>query len=208
MCCSRSTRSSRRGSRSPRLSRSSSRRRGRPRSTMIAGSGLVEARRENIPIGVNIPGVVTEVFVKKGEKVKAGAPLFRIDDRDYKAQLAVREAELVSAEGTAPQADRRAPARGHPARPGGGRRGPGQDERRRGRAGPDRAAVPAADDRRQRLRQGPLRLSTPPRRPMPRPRPTSSGSWREAGRKTSKSPGPPSGSPRARSRPSRPTSSG
>jgi len=68
------------------------------RVTMIAGSGLVEALRENIPIGVNIPGVVTEVFVKKGEKVKAGAPLFRIDDRDYQAQLAVREAELVSAE--------------------------------------------------------------------------------------------------------------
>jgi multidrug resistance efflux pump len=65
--------------------------------SMIAGSGLVEARRENIPIGVNIPGVVTEVFVKKGEKVAAGAPLFRIDERDYKAQLAVRQAELASA---------------------------------------------------------------------------------------------------------------
>src|SRR5271155_4893786 len=63
---------------------------------MIAGSGLVEARRENIPIGVNIPGVVIEVFVKKGEKVPSGAPLFRIDDREYKAQLAVRQAELVS----------------------------------------------------------------------------------------------------------------
>ena len=37
---------------------------------MIAGSGLVEARRENIPIGVNIPGVVTEVFVKKGETAR------------------------------------------------------------------------------------------------------------------------------------------
>jgi HlyD family secretion protein len=64
---------------------------------MIAGSGLVEARRENIPIGVNIPGVVTEVFVKKGQKVRAGDPLFRTDDRDYKAQLEVRLAELVSA---------------------------------------------------------------------------------------------------------------
>jgi multidrug resistance efflux pump len=64
---------------------------------MIAGSGLVEARRENIPIGVNVPGVVTEVFVKKGEKVKAGAPLFRTDDRDYRAQLEVRLAELTAA---------------------------------------------------------------------------------------------------------------
>ena len=64
---------------------------------MIAGSGLVEARRENIPIGVNIPGVVTEVFVKKGEKVKAGAALFKTDEREYKSMLAVREAELVAA---------------------------------------------------------------------------------------------------------------
>src|SRR6516165_5777950 len=64
------------------------------RPSMIAGSGLVEARRENIPIGVTIQGVVKEVFVKKGEKVTAGAPLFRIDDRDYLAQLSVREAEL------------------------------------------------------------------------------------------------------------------
>jgi multidrug resistance efflux pump len=70
----------------------------RPESaTMIAGSGLVEARRENIPIGVNLPGVVTEVYVKKGEKVRAGAALFRIDDRDSRAQLAVRQAELASA---------------------------------------------------------------------------------------------------------------
>jgi biotin carboxyl carrier protein len=68
----------------------------RPR--MIAGSGLVEARRENIPIGVNVPGVVTEVFVKKGEKVQSGAPLFRTDDREFKAQLEVRQAELASAQ--------------------------------------------------------------------------------------------------------------
>jgi multidrug resistance efflux pump len=67
------------------------------RVTMIAGSGLVEARRENIPIGVNIPGVVTAIFVKKGENVRSGAALFRVDDRDLRAQLAVREAELASA---------------------------------------------------------------------------------------------------------------
>jgi HlyD family secretion protein len=63
---------------------------------MIAGSGLVEARRENIPIGVNIPGVVTEVFVKKGQHVKSGDPLFRTDDREFKSMLAVREAELAA----------------------------------------------------------------------------------------------------------------
>ncbi len=64
---------------------------------MIAGSGLVEARRENIPIGVGVPGVVVEIFVKKGELVTANAPLFRVDDREMKAMLRVREAELASA---------------------------------------------------------------------------------------------------------------
>ena len=64
----------------------------------VAGAGIVEARRENIPIGVNVPGVVTDVFVKKGDMVKQGAPLFRVDDRDLKAMLRVRESELASRE--------------------------------------------------------------------------------------------------------------
>jgi multidrug resistance efflux pump len=68
-----------------------------PKVKTIAGAGLVEARKENIPIGVNIPGVVTEIYIKKGDYVKAGDPLFRIDDRDYRAQLRIREADLASA---------------------------------------------------------------------------------------------------------------
>ncbi|GAC1468367.1 MAG: hypothetical protein NVSMB9_11010 [Isosphaeraceae bacterium] len=67
-------------------------------SRLIAGAGLIEARRENIPIGVNVPGVVTAVFVKKGDHVKSGEPLFRVDDRDLQAQLKIREAELASAQ--------------------------------------------------------------------------------------------------------------
>jgi HlyD family secretion protein len=63
----------------------------------IAGAGLIEARRENIPIGAPVPGVVWEVFVKIGDKVKTGDPLFRIDDREVKAQLKVREAALTAA---------------------------------------------------------------------------------------------------------------
>lgn len=62
----------------------------------LAGAGIVEARRENIPIGVNVPGVVTRVSVKKGDHVTKGAELFRVDDRDLLAQLKVREAELAS----------------------------------------------------------------------------------------------------------------
>ena len=67
---------------------------------MIAGAGLVEARRENIPIGVNVPGVVTELFVKKGDLVVKGAPLFRVDERELKSMLRVREAELAAAKAT------------------------------------------------------------------------------------------------------------
>jgi HlyD family secretion protein len=63
----------------------------------IAGAGIVEARLENIPVGAAVPGVVWEVYVKVKYKVKKGDPLFKIDDRDLKAELAVRKANLDSA---------------------------------------------------------------------------------------------------------------
>lgn len=68
------------------------------RTPTLAGAGLIEARMENIPIGVTVPGVVVEIFVRKGDHVKPGDPLFRIDDREYRSQLKIREAELASAE--------------------------------------------------------------------------------------------------------------
>jgi multidrug resistance efflux pump len=64
----------------------------------VAGSGIVEAQTENIAIGSHLPGVVVEVFAKVTQKVKAGDPLFRLDDRALKAELAVRQANLASAE--------------------------------------------------------------------------------------------------------------
>jgi multidrug resistance efflux pump len=63
----------------------------------VAGAGMVEPESENISIGTPLPGIVVEVFVKVGQRVKAGDPLFRIDDRDRKAELAVREAALADA---------------------------------------------------------------------------------------------------------------
>ena len=68
-----------------------------PFETYIAGSGIVESASENISIGTLIPGVVTDVSVKVGTKVKAGEILFRIDDRELAAQLAIKQAALVTA---------------------------------------------------------------------------------------------------------------
>jgi HlyD family secretion protein len=64
----------------------------------VAGAGLVEAQTENISVGSALPGVVTQVDVQVGQKVKAGDPLFRLDDRQTRAELKVRQTALASAE--------------------------------------------------------------------------------------------------------------
>lgn len=62
----------------------------------VAGAGIVEALSENIAIGPVVPGVVMELFVGVGDQVKAGAPLFRVDDRDLKSELIKAEAALAA----------------------------------------------------------------------------------------------------------------
>ncbi|MGL5096529.1 MAG: HlyD family secretion protein, partial [Planctomycetia bacterium] len=69
-----------------------------PFGSTVAGSGMAEARTENIHIGAHVAGVVKEVFVKVGRRVRTGEPLFSIDDRPYKAELGVKEAMLAAAE--------------------------------------------------------------------------------------------------------------
>jgi multidrug resistance efflux pump len=67
----------------------------------VAGAGVVEAETENISIGSALPGVVLEVYVpvdQVGKVVKKGDPLFRVDDRQLKAQLKYYQATLLAAE--------------------------------------------------------------------------------------------------------------
>lgn len=59
----------------------------------VAALGTVEPESENISIGTSLPGIVVEVAVKAGQEVKAGEPLFRVDDRELQAQLALRESD-------------------------------------------------------------------------------------------------------------------
>lgn len=68
-----------------------------PFESYVAGTGIVEASSENIAIGATVPGIVTEVSAKPGERVQAGDPLFRVDDRDLRAELLVRQANLLAA---------------------------------------------------------------------------------------------------------------
>jgi multidrug resistance efflux pump len=63
----------------------------------VAGAGMVEPQTENISVGSSVPGVVTEVLVKVGQKVKSGDPLFRLDDRELKAELAIQKAAVADA---------------------------------------------------------------------------------------------------------------
>lgn len=66
----------------------------------VAGSGIIEASSQNIAIGTNIAGIVQTVHVVAGAQVKKGAPLFTIDDRSLRAELALSEAQVRIAEQT------------------------------------------------------------------------------------------------------------
>ncbi|MGZ5586813.1 MAG: efflux RND transporter periplasmic adaptor subunit [Methylobacter sp.] len=68
-----------------------------PFKSFIAGAGIVEAKSRNIEIGTPLSGIVKTVAVKVGDKVKAGAPLFYLDDRETRAELAVKRADLAKA---------------------------------------------------------------------------------------------------------------
>lgn len=68
-----------------------------PFKSYIAGSGLIEASTENIAVGTPLSGIVISIPVNAGSRVKAGDPIFRLDDRDLKADLAVKMAALQNA---------------------------------------------------------------------------------------------------------------
>jgi multidrug resistance efflux pump len=64
----------------------------------VAGSGVVEAQTENISVGAYLPGVVTAVTVKVGDRVKKGDVLFRLDDRALRSEWRMRQANVDGAQ--------------------------------------------------------------------------------------------------------------
>ncbi len=69
----------------------------KPFERSIAGTGILEALKENISVGVPQSGLVTKVLVAVSQDVQEGAPLFKIDDRELAAQLITQEASVVVA---------------------------------------------------------------------------------------------------------------
>ncbi len=59
----------------------------------VAATGILEALSENVAIGVPLPGLVTEVFVKVNDGVKKDQPLFKLDDRDLRAESLSTQAQ-------------------------------------------------------------------------------------------------------------------
>jgi multidrug efflux pump subunit AcrA (membrane-fusion protein) len=57
----------------------------------VAAVGVTEASTENIAIGTPISGIVPKVFVRAGDEVKDGDPLFELDTRHLRAELEVRK---------------------------------------------------------------------------------------------------------------------
>ena len=69
-----------------------------PYPTFVAGAGIVEASTENIGIATQIPGVVAKIHVHIGSNVRAGDPLFTIDDRAQRALVSSQQAAVQVAE--------------------------------------------------------------------------------------------------------------
>jgi HlyD family secretion protein len=62
--------------------------------SQLGAVGLVESSSENVAISLPVPGMVTSVAVRAGDKVKKGQVLFQLDDRDLRAEMELRKANV------------------------------------------------------------------------------------------------------------------
>ncbi len=69
-----------------------------PFAASVAGAGIIEASTENISVGTPVGGIVTDIYARPGDMVKAGDPLFKLDDRDLQGLLLPAEAKVKEAE--------------------------------------------------------------------------------------------------------------
>ncbi|HZQ46132.1 MAG TPA: efflux RND transporter periplasmic adaptor subunit [Verrucomicrobiae bacterium] len=60
----------------------------------VAGTGIIEATRENVKIGAPKGGLIQKICVQVGSKVKLGEPILQLDDREARAQLLTMQTQL------------------------------------------------------------------------------------------------------------------
>jgi multidrug resistance efflux pump len=65
---------------------------------VVAGVGLVEANSENIDVSCAVSGMVTQLYVKAGDRVGQSQKLFSLDDRDLRADKQVKRTALEGAQ--------------------------------------------------------------------------------------------------------------
>jgi HlyD family secretion protein len=66
-----------------------------PYADSIGARGMVEGIDENVRIAPNLSGLISEVCVRVGERVKQGDPLFRQDSRDAESRIANQKAQVA-----------------------------------------------------------------------------------------------------------------
>jgi multidrug resistance efflux pump len=76
-----------------------------PFRSYLAGAGIVEARSENIAIGTGEGGTVIGVFVKVGDRVTKGQPLFQIRNFTQKAEAEEAKGKVKEAQAAEAQAN-------------------------------------------------------------------------------------------------------
>jgi RND family efflux transporter MFP subunit len=66
-----------------------------PYDDSIGARGLVEAVNENVIVAPILPGLIMDIYVKVGDQVRKGDPLFRQDTRDATAKVAAQQAQVA-----------------------------------------------------------------------------------------------------------------
>jgi len=66
----------------------------KPYSHSLAGVGIVEGAEDNVAVAPFYAGRVAAVYVREGETVVAGQPLFALDTQELQASVTARAAEL------------------------------------------------------------------------------------------------------------------
>src|ERR1700722_10710921 len=71
-----------------------------PYKNALAASGIVEAADKNIAIGAPEEGIVIQMLVAVGDKVKKRQPLYQLDSRTLEAQLIFQESNVEVSKAT------------------------------------------------------------------------------------------------------------